>query len=79
MTRISQALLGTIMTPITVVAGTKTIFLESGTSWECPLDWNNSNNYIIGIGAGGGGGYGSSGWGAGGGGGGAFAIKSNVS
>jgi hypothetical protein len=59
-----------------------TIYLESGTSWKVPSDWNNSNNKIEVIGGGGGGANGASGAGGvggGGGGGGGYSSVTNVS
>lgn len=44
-----------------------TIFITSGTSWNVPADWNNSNNTIEVIGAGGGAGGGGGGGSAAGG------------
>lgn len=60
-----------------------TIYLMSGSTWQVPADWNNSNNTIEVIGGGGGGGAGGSdgaagGGGGGGGGGGAYAKISNT-
>lgn len=60
-----------------VSAGTKVIFLLSGTSWTVPDDWNNSDNTIECIGGGISGQAGSAS--AYGGGGGSYAASTNVS
>lgn len=54
----------------------KYIYLESGTQWEVPIDWNDSDNYIECYG---GGASGASGAFCAGGGGGAYALRRNLS
>jgi hypothetical protein len=60
-------------------SGTAIIFLTSGTSWQVPADWNNTNNTIEVLGGGGGGANASDGsYGGGGGGGGGYSKTANV-
>ncbi|MBN1168649.1 helix-turn-helix domain-containing protein, partial [Candidatus Woesebacteria bacterium] len=66
------------------LASDATIYITSGTSWQVPSDWNDSDNTVEVIGGGGGGANGAAesggngGVGGGGGGGGGYAIATNV-
>ncbi len=67
--------LGLFFLPSLVVA--KTVFITSGTTWQVPDDWTNTNTIEV-IGGGGSGGDGTANEAGGGGGGGAYAKVSNL-